>query len=195
MVQAATAVCTVPSNNRLCITDRTTGLCFLVDTGANVSVLPSSSKRNVCRSKETNYKLYAANGTEISTYGHKTLILDLNLRRPFLWTFILADVTQPILGADFLFHHRLLVDLCYHKLIDKITNLNIITPVINSNHTTINTVELSHPYYNILSQYPDITKPVSFKETPKHAVFHHIETLGPPVHAKARPLTPDGYKR
>lgn len=43
--------------------------------------------------------------------------------------------------------------------------------------------------------YPELTKPVSFKETPKHAVFHYIETTGPPVHARARPLPPDRYRK
>ncbi|GFU78933.1 hypothetical protein TNCV_307741 [Trichonephila clavipes] len=37
--------------------------------------------------------------------------LNLGLRRPFIWTFIIADVSSPIIGADFLKHFNLLIDL------------------------------------------------------------------------------------
>jgi hypothetical protein len=33
------------------------------------------------------------------------------LRRDFTWRFIIADVTQPIIGADFLSHYGLFVNL------------------------------------------------------------------------------------
>ena len=39
-------------------------------------------------------------------------------KRKFTVTFIIADVRRPILGADFLRRHKLLVDLCGQKLID-----------------------------------------------------------------------------
>ena len=61
--------------------------------------------------KKTSYELYAANGSVISTYGHITIRLDLGLRRDFTWRFVIADVTTPILGADFFKHFGLLVDL------------------------------------------------------------------------------------
>lgn len=186
-----TGPCAV-SNNRLCVTDRTTGFRFLVDTGANVSVLPARSAR--CDTSAS-YKLYAANGTEINTFGVKTLVLDLKMRRPYRWTFVLAAVNQPILGADFLIYHKLLVDLSNRRLIDEVTHLNIVGSIVSSTQPTLSTLDESHPYFKLLSKYPDITKPVSFKDTPKHTVFHHIETTGPPVHARARPLPPDRYKK
>lgn len=194
-VQSTTGACACTqavSSNRLCVTDRNTGLRFLVDTGANVSVLPYRK----CKSDNSvGYKLFAANGTEISTFGEKTLVLDLKMRRPYRWTFVLAAVNQPILGADFLIHHKLLVDLPNRRLIDEVTNFNLIGSIVTCKQPTLSTLDETHPYYRLLSKYPDITKPVSFKEFPKHTVFHHIETAGPPVHAKARPLPPDRYKK
>lgn len=71
---------------------------FLVDTGADVSVLPRTWAKNATR---TNRLLYA-NHSEIAIYGERRLILDLSLRRNFAWIFIVANVTQPILGNDFL---------------------------------------------------------------------------------------------
>ncbi len=90
-----------PNPSRLFyIHDRLSGLRFLVDTGAQVSIIPPSpSERN--RSQEHSY-LQAVNGTNIATYGIRSLTLDLGLRRSFRWTFIIANVKQPILGADFL---------------------------------------------------------------------------------------------
>lgn len=79
-VQAVTGSCANVVNNRLCVMDRSTGYRFLVDTGANVSVLPA---RKSTRDNSAGYKLYAANGTEISTFGVKTLVLDLKMRRPY----------------------------------------------------------------------------------------------------------------
>ena len=81
---------------------------FLIDTGADISVLPlSSAKGNVA---PANLKVYAANGTPIPTFGSRTLTLNLGLRRPYTWTFMVARVQQPIIGYDFLRHHGLLVE-------------------------------------------------------------------------------------
>ena len=109
-------------NNRLSVTDLQSGERFLIDTGAEISVLAARPRR---RTVPTAYKLYAANGTAIRTYGEKELILNLGLRRPYKWTFIIADIGRSILGADFLRQHRLLVDLRRGKLIDGVTDLSI----------------------------------------------------------------------
>ena len=55
--------------------------------------------------------LYAANSTKIATYGSKLISLDFGLRRAFVWNFVVADVSRPILGADFLERFGLLVDV------------------------------------------------------------------------------------
>ncbi|CAK1578432.1 unnamed protein product [Parnassius mnemosyne] len=75
---------------------------FLVDTGANVSVIPVTKTNRKYRNQvQINYKLFAANGTEINTYGVVTLELNLGLRRSFKWPFIICDVSKPIIGAIF----------------------------------------------------------------------------------------------
>ncbi|UYV65903.1 hypothetical protein LAZ67_3005856 [Cordylochernes scorpioides] len=55
-------------NLRLFVTDKNTGLRFLVDSGADISIIPPKDKS---RMPSSDYKLYAANGTEIVTYGTK----------------------------------------------------------------------------------------------------------------------------
>ncbi|KAJ0169143.1 hypothetical protein K1T71_015309 [Dendrolimus kikuchii] len=167
---------------------------FLVDSGANVSVLPRWSVRNRQSACE-DYRLFAANGTPIETYGLHSLTLDLKLRRSFQWTFIVADVKQPIIGADFLTRYKLVIDFNSRTFIDTVINLNTIASISQCKESTIKTIDSKHPYYELLSEYPELTKPVSFKEIPKHNVCHFIETEGPPVRCKSRPLPPDRYNK
>jgi hypothetical protein len=68
-------------------------------------------------------KLYAANAAEIDTYGEVNLELHLNLRRSFKWNFIITNVQSPIIGADFLSHYGLLIDLKNLRLIDTVSEL------------------------------------------------------------------------
>lgn len=175
---------------RLFITDRNSRLSFLIDTGANVSVIP---KRKGVKISPTDFCLYAANNTVIPTYGEKTLQLDLNLRRPYSWKFIVAEVSKPIIGADFLRHHQLLVDIAGRCLVDKVTNLSVKAPISYSAEPTVRSIDVEEPYHKILSKYPDILRPSCMKDIPKHRVEHHIETTGPPVHCKTRPLPPHRY--
>lgn len=189
----ATEDCIPVENRRLCVWDRNNNLKFLIDTGANVSVLPRSCKCVNPGLSVVEYKLFAANGTQIKTYGVKSLTLNLNLRRDFKWSFIIADVNQPIIGADFLYYFKLLVDIRAQKLVDQVTNLQVSAQITNCTTPAIKTIDEAHKYFRVLNKYPDILKPMSFKETPRHAVLHHIETKGKPVHARARPLPPDRY--
>ena len=179
------------TTNRLCVFDRDTRERFLVDTGADISVLAATSKRKAKTS--STYRLYAANNTPINTYGERTLRLNLGLRRSFLWKFIVADVKTSILGADFLRHFKLLVDLHKKKLIDNITELSV-DALETSGEETIHVISSDQVYYEILKQYPEVLRPMSLREPAKHDVVHHIETTSPPLFARPRPLPPDKYK-
>ncbi|GBO25889.1 Transposon Ty3-I Gag-Pol polyprotein, partial [Araneus ventricosus] len=155
--------------------------------GADVSIIPATSQNK----KKAEYLLYAANGTEISTYGIKMLNLDLGLRRDFQFPFIIADVTKGILGADFLHKYNLLLDINKKKLIDGITNLFVLGDITAiSNDNVINTLNKSIKISNLLLKYPEISRPNLVPKEIKHDVKHFIETNGQPIHAKARQLDP-----
>jgi hypothetical protein len=97
------------ATDRIFVTDRTCKFRFLIDTSSDLCVFPLmliSQRRSL-----VNYDLPAANGTTIPTYGWLPPSLNLRLRREFTWRFVVSDVTQPIIGEDFLFHFGLLVDL------------------------------------------------------------------------------------
>ncbi|GFS61709.1 hypothetical protein TNCV_2169411 [Trichonephila clavipes] len=130
--------------------DRETGCQFLVDSGADVSILPWTKTKGECQASQ--YKLYAANGTEIPTYGLKILTLDLGLRRLFQCPFIIAKVKRGITGADFLKKFQFLIDLHNRKLIDGVTNLSIKGEVAtiqeNNDLSTVNRASNKAPHPN-----------------------------------------------
>ena len=175
------------------VTDRNLSLRFLVDTGAQVSVVPPT--HNTKPSSNT-LTLQAVNGTTIRTYGTRSLTLNLGLRRTFGWIFIVADVANPILGADFLQHFGLVVDMNRRRLIDSITNLKVqgIQAISTSPSPSLLPQSSSSPFDTILLEYPTITLPSADMPPVKHSITHHIPTTGPPVSAKARRLSPERLK-
>ena len=140
--------------------------------------------------------LAAVNNTSIRTYGQRSLTLDLGLRRSLPWIFIIADVKKPILGADFLRHYGLMVDMHKHKLIDTNTHLQVqcIVSLDTSLRPTLYSKDTSNPYLTLLSEFPSLTQVTTSDAPVQHNVLHHIETTGPPVSARPRRLAPDRLK-
>ncbi|UYV72011.1 hypothetical protein LAZ67_9001548, partial [Cordylochernes scorpioides] len=172
---------------RLFITDRRSAYLFLVDTGAEVSVIPPPVKN----ARPSHRQLFAANGSIIHTYGERHLELDLGLERLFRWPFIIADVGVSIIGADFLRHYGLKVDLRNHRLSDPVSSLHSIGQVSLSPAVSIHLTIANSPYSRILRQFPELTSQNLVKSPPRHSVTHHIVTKGPPIAAKPRPLPTD----
>ena len=170
------------------VTDTTTKQQFLIDTGAEVSVLPP---RSTDRTHRQGYDLQAANSSTIATYGTRSLTLNLGFRRSFPWIFTIADVNHAIIGADFLRHFNLFVDLRNRSLIDAVTQLRV--NGVTSSEPALSPVYASlpsTPYTKILSEYPDITRPTTKQTAVKHNVAHHILTRGPPCSARPCRLPP-----
>ena len=80
----------------LFVTDCISGQRYLVDSGAEVSVLPAT--RIDHQTLKKGLPLKAPNGSPSPPSANA---LHFGLRKNFNWTFILADVSQPIVGADF----------------------------------------------------------------------------------------------
>lgn len=141
-IDAANSIDSISS--RLHVYDKSTKMKFLVDSGADVSVIPPklNEKRN-----QSNFKLFAANNAIIKTYGNKQINLDLGLRRNFQWKFIIADVSQPILGADFLRHYSLLIDLKNRRIVDPLTNLKSNCSIANVPTSNLTTVDKTSPFF------------------------------------------------
>lgn len=177
-------------SRRLFVWDRTSKVQFLVDTGADLCVFPRQRLRGP--HVKSSYELSAANGTPIATYGFATLSLNLGLRREFTWRFVIADVSKPILGADFLAHYGLLPDLQKGQLIDSTTLLTFKGKITECGDPSIKTISGSSPFHELLREFPEITRPEGAPQQVKHNTKHYIITSpGPPVAQKPRRLAPD----
>ncbi|EFN60762.1 hypothetical protein EAG_11057, partial [Camponotus floridanus] len=137
-------------------------------------------------------------GTIIRTFGQITLEPNFGLRRTFLWRFIIADVTQPLIGADFLSFYHLLPDLQKGRLIDGKTGLytqKLKSVVKKGNISSIKILPKQAKYHNLLSEFPDITKLGGVRKEARHSTVHYIKTTaGPPEGCRPRRLAPDKLK-
>ena len=87
---------------------------FLIDTGAEVSVVPATKQHR--QGAPLKKELVAANGSRIRCYGEKKLRLHVG-PRTYEWNFLVADMKRSLMGADFLTHSSLLVDLHNNQLV------------------------------------------------------------------------------
>jgi cleavage and polyadenylation specificity factor subunit 1 len=178
---------------RLHIYDRSTNIKFLIDSGSVISLIPISIlKKNNYRRDD--FKLYAANTSVIDTYGTIALTFNLNLKRKFSWTFTIANVQSAIIGADFLTHNGLLLDLKRRCLYDPTASLETkgkLTQTSLFNVSTVSTLSgNTQQYVQLLTRFIEITRPITKPATHvSNAVSHHIDTTGAPVFDRPRRLT------
>lgn len=162
------------------ILDKYSKICYLVDTGADLSIIPV---KWIKKPTSNPLLLYAVNNTTIKTYGQKLVNLNLGLRRPFTWNFIVADVSKSIIGADFLSHYGLLIDMKNQQLLDCSTDLKIKGQIkLTSQISEIKTIPRDIKYSKLINEVLNITKPSLFTdESTKHDVKHKIETNTTPI--------------
>ena len=167
--------------------DRKTGRHYFIDTGADESVFPASpTDQQHC---STTQPLAAANDSRIATWGQTNIIVHLG-SRSFTQSFYIADVRQPILGADFLISNNLVVDLRGRRLIDLFSYTIIPTTVTLGSHKLgIHRVRTDdNDLASILNEFPELMVPhFHTSDENLHGVEHHLITTGPPVFACAHP--------
>ena len=129
---------------------------FLIDTGAEVSVIPATFMDK--QYKPPSKPLTAANGSYIATYGSRKLQFRLD-GELYEWQFIVADVERPLLGADFLRHAGLLVNVSTGKLINPNTlqTLQLTSDTCCSVLSATKATPNSFPA--IMDEFPSLTIP------------------------------------
>ncbi|GFQ72900.1 transposon Tf2-6 polyprotein [Trichonephila clavata] len=145
--------------------NKSSNIVFLIDTGSDVSVLPASISEK--RKGNSIQQLSAANTSPINVYGKRLLTLDLNLRRVFRWPFLIASVSVPIIGADFLYHFNISPDLRNRKLIDNATKLSANCKLVSPEVHSIKLVSGESIFHDVLREFPDIVQPPSFSQEKK----------------------------
>nr|VZI23501.1 unnamed protein product [Spirometra erinaceieuropaei] len=119
--------------------------CFLVDTGAKISVVPPTAADR--RFPSPGLHLQATNCSLISSFGSLSLNLNIGLRRSFSWIFVIADVSHAILGSDFLAEFDLLVDCRRARLLERTAGLFVrgLTPLTAlTNLSVLKRILLAH---------------------------------------------------
>jgi hypothetical protein len=138
--------------------------------------------------------LAGADGKPISAWGKVTKKLNFGLHT-FIVSFILAVVSKPILGIDFLSAHRLLVDP-FSKAVLFASSLEPVGRTVAAAPSRF-AASISHivpAVRTLLASFPSIVGDGKGTPRPRHGVRHFVETSGRPVFAKARRLDPDKLK-
>ena len=170
----------------LFVRDSLSGRRFLVDSGSQKSLLPpTQSDRS---SPSSGPQLSAANGSSILTFGNRSVEVCFN-GRAFRWDFVIASITFPIIGADFLCANGLLVDVANRRLIDAVSFATVPCQVGGSGLLTHASFSASDcVFQRLLAEFPSLTTPAFSTATVRHGVEHFVPTTGPPVFARARRL-------
>ena len=117
--------------------------------------------------------LIAANASRISTHGERTMNLKLSKNFTIKWTFLSAEISYNLIGADFLERNNLVVDLHNHILINAkikekihLSNKNLAvekTPVL-----FVANCKFTH----ILKENPDLSWPRSRSVAERVSIEH-----------------------
>ena len=185
-----------PVPKALSLYDHNSAQEFLVDSGADVSVVPRNFAGPSFSPRESS--LVAANGSSIRSFGVTRLPLKFHglvAEHPFH----VASVNQPILGADFFSAHGLLIDLQGRRLLrlpeDGSSFCSPLADVQARPSTSPSTrlCGLHHPRCNkieeLLDSFPSVlVSRYDPSAPPAHGITHNVPTSGPPVFARARRL-------
>jgi hypothetical protein len=104
------------------VTDSSSQLRYLVDTGSAFSIMPWHSS-----APPSGPSLAGADGRRIPCWGERLFTVTIG-GVPRQWQFLLAAVSFPILGVDFLRHHSLVVDVANLHLSPPPPPVSTVTP-------------------------------------------------------------------
>ncbi|KAI5725284.1 hypothetical protein M8J77_013394 [Diaphorina citri] len=113
-------------------------------------------------------------------------------QRSFSYPLIVAEVTCPIIGADFLRHFDLLVDLRNYQLIDQSSSRHVNLISGEQELLGISTIcegNIDARIAELIRRY-DVTKEQNNINKIKHNTVHYIVTSGPPVYTTPRRMPP-----
>jgi Reverse transcriptase (RNA-dependent DNA polymerase) len=177
-----------PGTPLIYLRDSVTGSLFLADSGAALSVIPHYSDKPPCGPP-----LLAANGDSIPAWGCIRRQVCLGGHK-FTFNFVLAHVSYPILGLDFLKAHKLLIDAEQSAVLFKANMQPVMVPSAVVSAPAVAAVDVPPAVQQLLAEFPAIcSSGAGLWRHPKHSVEHVIETSGRPVSAKPRRL--DAAKR
>ena len=154
----------LPAGNLIYLKDDLSSRRFLIDSGASVSVFPHHGPPP----RHPNLRLQTADGSQVPCSGERMIPLRFG-SFSYEWVFQLAPVTVPILGADFLRHFHLLVDMAGQRVLDASSLCPIgINSASPSESGTLRATLLTtpEPIRQLLAEYPDVLSSDGFSASP-----------------------------
>ena len=179
-------------NSRIFSTNRLNGQHLLADSGSDLSCYPHKLLPGI--HNDAGYNLEAANQSTIKTYGLMSVKIDIGFGRTFTWNFTIADVSVPIIRADFFAHYKLLLDCGNKRLLDSVSGIETRCLPCLSTQTSVKVIRgsISNCFATILDEFPALTRPRGAKHKVEHSTVHFIRTThGPPITCRPRRLAPD----
>ena len=170
------------------VKDMVSGFRCLLDSGSQVSLWPASSNRPPVSS--CNLRLLAANGSRIKAFGLAKKQIKIG-RESYTFDFVIADISRPIIGIDFLQHYKMAIDFAGRQLLHSGTATAFST-VLRVTVCGVNVIsDIRQTAEQLLLQFPEITDVSKATRSHKHGVECHIRTTGPPIKTPPRRLTPE----
>ena len=104
-----------------------------------------------------------------------------------------TDVKHAILGADFLHHYGLSVDIRKSHLLNTLTQLQVhgLSTQTASAYPSLPCLGSQDQYSTVFAEFLGILCPRTKEQPCQHTVTRHIRTTGPCVSARPRHLPPD----
>jgi hypothetical protein len=120
--------------------------------------------------------------------------LNLGFSRESVWIFETEDVARPIIGAHFLYHFGLLVDVRHKRLIGAVTNKFVKTiSIVDTVVDAVKAIPLPQKWTNILKSFPSVTRESPVPDKFLHQIEHELHTTGSPLFSRPRRLPPDRH--
>ena len=165
----------------------------MIDSGSDVSAVPKSLFKPSCNKPDQ--LLSAANGSTIHAFGTKLLRTNLGFtKRSFNHPYLVATVTRPILGADFLRKMGLLIDIKNRRLIDPDSKSFVKGTLFQGNSVTPRFFSIDSKYISLMTQFSELMSPPDFNLEVRHSVVHYIHTKGSLPVSRTRRLNPEKLK-
>ena len=132
--------------------------------------------------------LFAVDAKPLTQAGEMDLTLSFDTlpNNKFVHTFILADISHPILGLDFLHNNHIIIDTHSYtvSLGEPSTSFTQIPPLPNVDLDKLSLLDILALYPNLISGELHVNKKV-------HPFEHSIDVEGPPITFRPRRLSPE----
>jgi hypothetical protein len=169
----------------LFLQDNSSGVKYLVDTGATVSMLPGPSSAG-----RSAHPLETVNGAPIATGGERRLNLSFSTTSAavfnYTWDFLDGEVSGPLIGNDFIKANNWCVDPANNCV--RILQSNTVFPASAALSLGKAAAVLPSDCEQLISKFPEVTADDQPFPPAAHGVQHFLETTGQPVTARFRRL-------